>query len=133
MNHNITAIKSYLEERLVMLQRRLAGYCETLREPEDEDLDEPTVDLDEDVALECLTADRDELLLIRAALKRIDDGSYGRCLSCRRVISSRRLRVLPEAPTCLRCAQRGLPRIARFEAGASLSDCGSVWRSRSAL
>ena len=34
-----------------------------------EDLDEQTVDLDEDVALECLAADRDELLLIRAALK----------------------------------------------------------------
>jgi len=108
MPHDTTEIRSRLEARLRALQERLAEIQETLREPEDDDLAEQAIELDDDEVLERLSrAGRDEALLIRAALKRIDDDAYGKCVSCGKVIGKRRLRALPEASTCLRCAQRG--------------------------
>lgn len=41
---------------------------------------------------------------IEAAIKRIDDGSYGLCLDCGKAIPRKRLEVLPFARRCLACA-----------------------------
>jgi DnaK suppressor protein len=38
-----------------------------------------------------------------AALKRIDDGSYGVCVKCQKPSSLRRLKTAPWAALCLRC------------------------------
>jgi DnaK suppressor protein len=43
---------------------------------------------------------------ISAALKRIDDGEYGRCQVCEEPISSQRLEVDPTATLCIDCANR---------------------------
>ncbi len=40
------------------------------------------------------------------ALERIDDGTYGRCLSCMGTIGIRRLEVMPEKPLCQLCEHR---------------------------
>jgi RNA polymerase-binding transcription factor DksA len=107
MPKDTTETRARLESRLKVLQGRLAEINETLREPEDDDLEEQAVDLDDDQVLERLSrAGRDEAVLVRAALKRIEDGTYGRCLSCGKAIAEARLRALPEASTCLRCARR---------------------------
>ena len=107
MADDTTEIRARLETRLRVLRDRLAEIHETLREPEDDDLAEQAVELDDDEVLERLScAGRDEALLIRAALKRIDDNTYGKCVSCGKTIGERRLRALPEASTCLRCARR---------------------------
>ncbi len=41
---------------------------------------------------------------IDAALARIEDGSYGRCVRCGGAIGSPRLAARPAAATCVRCA-----------------------------
>ena len=41
---------------------------------------------------------------IDAALKRIDDGSYGECLECGEPIPPRRLEIDPAVPLCVSCA-----------------------------
>ena len=41
---------------------------------------------------------------IAAALKRIDDGDYGYCLSCGEMIPAPRLHIDPAAPQCVGCA-----------------------------
>lgn len=46
-----------------------------------------------------------EVLQIEAALQRIEDGSYGYCLTCDELISEKRLRFNPAAPTCIDCAK----------------------------
>jgi RNA polymerase-binding transcription factor DksA len=43
---------------------------------------------------------------ISAALNRIDDGTFGRCLECGRPIPTERLEVLPYTPYCVECAGR---------------------------
>jgi RNA polymerase-binding transcription factor DksA len=108
MAYDRSEARSRLKTRLESLQARLAELSETLREPKDDDSEEQAADLDEDEVLERLSlAGRDEVLLIRAALKRIDDGTYGQCVSCGKPIPEARLRALPETSSCLRCAQRG--------------------------
>ncbi|NMB41648.1 MAG: conjugal transfer protein TraR [Firmicutes bacterium] len=44
---------------------------------------------------------------IEAALKRIADGSYGRCIACGKQIDKERLEVLPYAKYCLICQGAG--------------------------
>ena len=43
---------------------------------------------------------------VRAALERLEDGSYGTCLSCRTPIPWERLELRPWAAFCIRCAGR---------------------------
>lgn len=108
MSHDMTDARARLTARLSTLRARLAEIQETLKEPEDDDIEERAVDLDDDEVLERLSmASRDEAQMILAALTRIDDGTYGRCVSCGKSIPEARLRALPETSTCLRCARGG--------------------------
>lgn len=43
---------------------------------------------------------------IRRALKRMDDGTYGRCIVCGEPIPEERLEALPDTPWCLKDAVR---------------------------
>jgi DnaK suppressor protein len=47
---------------------------------------------------------QDRLKAIEAALQRIDDGSYGKCLNCGGEISAGRLEADPAASLCVDCA-----------------------------
>ncbi len=101
-------IKARLEARLRTLQERLSEINETLRQPEDEDIEEQAVEVDDDDILERMgRANRDEVRLIEEALRRIDEGTYGKCVVCGKPIPERRLQALPETETCLNCAQKG--------------------------
>ena len=40
---------------------------------------------------------------IRAALRRIDEGGYGRCTACTEPVGAARLEILPQAARCLSC------------------------------
>lgn len=42
---------------------------------------------------------------VEAALKRIEDGEYGYCLSCGDEIEERRLETDPAAPLCIACSR----------------------------
>ncbi len=49
--------------------------------------------------------DRESTLLrdVRAALRRIHDGSFGTCIECEWAISLKRLAAVPWAPLCIQC------------------------------
>lgn len=47
-----------------------------------------------------------KLQAIDAAFDRIENGTYGVCIRCDEPIDEDRLRVLPETPLCIGCAQR---------------------------
>jgi RNA polymerase-binding transcription factor DksA len=107
MSDDLAKTRARLEARLDSLRGRLAEIYETLREPEDDDLEEQAADLDDDEVLERLSlAGRTEVYLIESALKRMEDGTYGRCVDCGKAIAKKRLEALPEAERCLPCAQR---------------------------
>ncbi len=47
-----------------------------------------------------------DLVRIKFAVKRIEQGQYGLCSDCGCVIESRRLSQIPETPFCASCALR---------------------------
>jgi len=50
---------------------------------------------------------RIELGRVDAALRRLDDGTYGTCASCGNPIGAERLEAIPWAPNCIDCARKG--------------------------
>ena len=46
-----------------------------------------------------------ELTAIEAALRRIENGEYGLCVTCGEDIAEKRLRANPSVITCIRCAE----------------------------
>ena len=49
---------------------------------------------------------RQRLEDLLAALQRIENGTYGRCVQCGRDIAPERLEAIPAAPLCIKCKQR---------------------------
>jgi DnaK suppressor protein len=64
-----------------------------------------------DFAVEALNRDSVRLREIRAALERLDRGSFGICLNCEEQIASKRLAAVPWTPLCIAC-QEAADRIA---------------------
>ena len=61
---------------------------------------------DSEFSLNLASGERKTLLEIDEALKRIDEKTYGRCLSCEKRISKKRLLAVPHAKFCLPCKQK---------------------------
>lgn len=57
----------------------------------------------EEASLEVVDAQRERVV---AALARVEDGSYGRCIDCGRELPDERLEALPEAERCIEDQQR---------------------------
>src|SRR5690348_7863332 len=53
-----------------------------------------------------LTVARQSLADATEALRRLDDGSYGRCARCGHSIPAERLEILPHARNCIACQSR---------------------------
>lgn len=94
-----------LRARLDALTHRVDDLEAELRQPLDADFEEQAVDLQDDEAIAALeNAGRDEIVRIRAALARIEDGSYGTCVTCGDSIAPARLAAVPTALQCAGCA-----------------------------
>ena len=50
--------------------------------------------------------EHDQLQLVRQALERVDDGSFGTCVECEEKIGAKRLEALPWTPYCIECQER---------------------------
>jgi RNA polymerase-binding transcription factor DksA len=95
-----------LIDRLEVLEARQREIEQLLREPEESDPEEQALEADDDEALEYLARIAcEEMDAIREAVKRIYEGTYQRCRVCGKPIAWRRLRALPHAATCVRCAR----------------------------
>ena len=47
-----------------------------------------------------------QLTEVRAALDRLDDGTFGECLQCGEVIGEKRLEAVPWTPHCIACQEK---------------------------
>lgn len=104
MNH-FEKIRTQLEHRLADLLERADDIEDDLRHPLDADSSEQAVDLADDEALEGVDdVLRQEVRQIRMALQRIDNGTYGTCVTCGNKIAAARLQARPIATRCIECA-----------------------------
>ena len=100
-------LKPVLEARLTKLSQEVNDIDQTLREPDAEDFEDRATENEGDEVLEDLgNAALAEIAQIKAALERIDDGTYGDCVTCGNEIAPARLRALPHTPQCINCASK---------------------------
>src|SRR3954465_15958070 len=104
--------KTELNKYKTLLETKQAELAGGLRNREDiaikktaDALDEVQLAGERELAIRNL--DRESLLLrnVRAALARIQDGSYGICMHCEEEIKPKRLEAVPWTPYCIRCQE----------------------------
>jgi DnaK suppressor protein len=61
---------------------------------------------EQEITLGLLGNEEEVLQQIDAALERIENGSYGKCEECGRLIAKARLDAIPYAALCVRCASQ---------------------------
>ncbi|GLX02901.1 TraR/DksA family transcriptional regulator [Microtetraspora sp. NBRC 16547] len=83
--------------RLESLLDELDRSIGVLKEPDSYDADRAQAVID--VAYEHRVA-------VLAALRRLDDGAYGRCVDCGDLVPEGRLEVRPEAARCVQCQSK---------------------------
>lgn len=52
------------------------------------------------------TEGHSQLTLVRLALERLQDGTFGECLHCGQTIGEKRLEALPWTPYCIECQEK---------------------------
>jgi DnaK suppressor protein len=94
-----------LERKEAELSRVLRNRDDIAIEKSADQMDEVQYASERDLAIR--SVDRDSTLLgaVKAALRRIHDGSFGTCIDCETPISPRRLTAVPWAPRCIRCQE----------------------------
>jgi len=94
------------------LERKEAELVQVLRNRDGIAIEKSADQMDEiqdaserDLAIQ--NVDRESTLLrqVRAALRRIHDGSFGTCMECEWVINPKRLAVVPWASRCIQCQE----------------------------
>ncbi len=102
---NVDAYKPRLQSRLNELDTRLLGIEHDLDEPADSNFEERATEREGDEVLESLgQSGLSEIKQIRAALGRIEAGTFGVCVACGEDISVERLDTVPHAARCRHCA-----------------------------
>jgi DnaK suppressor protein len=95
-----------------ILERKEAEMVRVLRERDGIAIEKSADQMDEiqyaserDLAIR--NADRESTLLrdVKAALRRIHDGSFGTCIECEGSISPKRLAAVPWASRCIQCQE----------------------------
>ncbi|TNE88363.1 MAG: TraR/DksA family transcriptional regulator [Deltaproteobacteria bacterium] len=104
----MTDARTLLTERLAQLQQRHAKLDAHLTNADRDvptDWDDRAQVLENDVVMEGIDAvTLNEISHIRAALDRLDAGTYGECASCGGTIPAGRLAAIPTATQCVDCA-----------------------------
>jgi RNA polymerase-binding transcription factor DksA len=102
---NLSEIREQLERDLQERQARIEKIDNRLRQPGLEDWEEQATQRENDEVLESLGKQTvEEIAQIKLALDRIERGTYGTCARCGRPINMERLRAMPFATSCIRCA-----------------------------
>ncbi len=101
MKELLLAKKDALEERIEKIQS-----SKRRDEPLDADSGERSLELENNEVVDALDMmEQNDLQLINNALKKIEGGHYGLCVSCGEDIGLARLKALPFTPVCLECAK----------------------------
>lgn len=102
------AIRNALLSRLDALGAQLDQVEQDFAQPHDPDSAEQAIERESDETEEAIgDAAIAEIAATRAAIARIDGGSYGICISCGDPIALGRLAALPAASQCIACARAG--------------------------
>jgi DnaK suppressor protein len=107
----LASLRTMLEQRRDAIahhgnQVSAGSYDRAVDEVETSPADKATVRLLNDLAQEAAGHNAAQLGVLKRALAKFDDGSYGECEECGNPIGFSRLQARPEAPLCIACQTR---------------------------
>ena len=73
-------------------------------------IDQANTDMSKDLALDSENRNYDKLRLVREALERVDEGTYGQCVACGRDVPEPRLKAVPWTPYCVEDQEKREPK-----------------------
>lgn len=104
------AHRKRLEDRLAQLVQRLEKVERNRRRetnPLERDWGEQAATRQNDEVLDRLEAEgHQEVTALRAALRRLEAGTYGLCVTCDEPIAAARLEAMPHTMQCITCAEQ---------------------------
>lgn len=101
VRNNLVALLAELEHRF----NNITDNVTHANEPLSRDFEEQAAELENSEVVDFLgNFTRDEIIQVKQAIKRIDDGEYGNCVECGEPILAERLKILPFVAKCVRCA-----------------------------
>jgi RNA polymerase-binding transcription factor len=105
--------KTELNRYKEILEARQAELAQVLRNREGiaiektpDALDEVQLAGERELAIRNLDRESNLLRNVKAALRRIEDGTYGICVHCEEEISPKRLNAVPWTPYCIQCQEQ---------------------------
>jgi len=101
----LESFKSLLQTKNAELAAHLGSRDEIVIEKTPDALDELQMANDRELAISNLARNSSIAALIRNALARFEDRSYGVCQRCEEAISPKRMRALPWAAFCIKCQE----------------------------
>ena len=101
---DLAALRETLHEQRLFRQEQLRQLAGPVTSRTEDRLQQRAASQIE-VHIKLAAAARMVLADVEAALKRMDDGSYGTCHLCRRPVDRERLMIVPQARYCGRCQQ----------------------------
>src|SRR5437879_12844640 len=97
--------RNVLEAKQTELSANLRNRGDIAIEKAADAIDEVQLAGERELAIRNLDRESGLLRKVKAALARIDDGSFGTCIHCEEEIGSKRLNAVPWAHFCIRCQE----------------------------
>jgi len=102
--------RKMMMERKEMIIRKLSEFINESKEVEtnvaQDVVDKAESSYTKEFLLSLSDTERDQLMLIDEALRRVDKGDFGLCQLCSQEISRKRLNALPWTPYCINCQEK---------------------------
>ena len=108
-----TEVRNNLVALLAELEQRFNKITDNITHPDEplsRDFEEQATELENSEVVDFLgNFTRNEIIQIKQAIKRIDDGHYGICVECGEPVQPERLKILPFIAKCIHCAEKNNP------------------------
>jgi len=104
-SNELGGVQKILEQKEAELDRELRKRDGIAIEKSADQMDEIQYASERELAMRNVDRESHLLRQVKAALRRIQDGSFGACAECESAISPRRLAALPWALLCIQCQE----------------------------
>lgn len=102
----VNKFKKILQAKRDELERIVRNRDAITIEKSADALDEVQHASERELAIRNLDRESNLLRNVRAALRRIDEGTFGVCMHCEEDISPKRIAAVPWAPYCIQCQEQ---------------------------
>ncbi len=103
--HTVGGFHEVLERKAAELDRLLRKRDDIAIEKSADQMDEIQSASERELAIRNVDRESGLLREVKAAMRRIQDGTFGTCMECESAISPKRLTAVPWAPRCIRCQE----------------------------